>query len=331
MKTQLVTLALALSLGPGIFAREQPANPDLKQLSRIAVSEDERAAAKAVRELRARGEEGLKALLEEHSAGIQQDIPGATMEPQAWQRLRNALDQVAQQKDCHASQLFWFTDFEEAMSHSAKSGKPILSLRLLGELDEEYSCANSRFFRTTLYSNPKVSQYLKQNFVLHWKSVRPVPRVTIDFGDGRTIQRTVTGNSIHYILAADGTPIDALPGLYSARLFLEELEAAQQAAQKFQVLSKRDRGEFLKAYHQDRLTLLQTAFERDSNRLSAQPADLPRANLPNGNVNAPDARRAAAMAYSKSGVERSLLQATLTEVSMPSGSLEVQMNDPIWS
>ncbi len=55
--------------------------------------------------------------------------------------------------------------------------------------------------------------------MLHWQSVRPVPRVTIDFGDGRKLERTLTGNSAHYVLASDGTPLDVLPGLYSPLAF----------------------------------------------------------------------------------------------------------------
>jgi hypothetical protein len=71
-------------------------------------------------------------------------------------------------------------------------GKPILSLRLLGKLTDEFSCANSRFFRTVLYPNDEVSAVLRDRFVLHWRSVRPVPTVTIDFGDGRKLERTLT-------------------------------------------------------------------------------------------------------------------------------------------
>ena len=73
---------------------------------------------------------------------------------------------------------------------------------MLGKLTDEFSCANSRFFRTSLYSNKEISNYLRDNFVLHWQSVRPVPRVTIDFGDGRKLERTLTGNSAHYVLTA---------------------------------------------------------------------------------------------------------------------------------
>ena len=94
---------------------------------------------------------------------------------------------------------------------------------MLGKLTDEYSCANSRFFRTALYSNKDISEFLRTNFVLHWQSVRPVPRVTIDFGDGRKLERTLTGNSAHYVLASDGTPLDVLPGLYSPLAFRQWL------------------------------------------------------------------------------------------------------------
>jgi hypothetical protein len=148
-----------------------------------------------------------------------------------WQALRTALDAVAQQRDCHASRLYWFTDLEQAKAASHASGKPILSLRLLGKLNEELSCANSRFFRTTLYANAKVSQYLRDHFILHWKSVRPAPHLTIDFGDGRKIERTITGNSIHYVLDEAGKLDRCLPGLYAGSLS-EGLARAEQAAQK---------------------------------------------------------------------------------------------------
>src|SRR5262249_11081464 len=112
---------------------------------------------------------------------------------QVWQRLRLALDEVSGQRDCHASRLFWYTDLEQAKRAAKQEGKPILSLRLLGKLTDEYSCANSRFFRTTPYSNAEISKALGDRFILHWKSVRPVPKVTIDFGDGRKLERTLTG------------------------------------------------------------------------------------------------------------------------------------------
>lgn len=70
---------------------------------------------------------------------------------------------------------------------------------------------------------------MSENYVLHWKSVRPAPKVTIDFGDGRKIERTLTGNSIHYVLDGNGQIIDALPGLYSPQAFLKFLTDAKAA------------------------------------------------------------------------------------------------------
>jgi hypothetical protein len=134
------------------------------------------------------------------------------------------LDRVCAQKDCHASRLYWYTDLEEAKAAARASGRPILSLYMLGRLDEELSCANSRFFRVMLYSDPAIATVLRDRYVLYWHSVRPVPRVTIDMGDGRTIRQTITGNSVHYLLDADGQVLDALPGLHSPAAFLAQLE-----------------------------------------------------------------------------------------------------------
>lgn len=134
------------------------------------------------------------------------------------------LDRVCAQKDCHTSRLLWYTDLGEAQEAARALGRPILSLHLLGRLDEELSCANSRFFRVMLYSDPAIASVLRDRFVLHWHSVRPVPRVTIDMGDGRKIQQTITGNSAHYLLDENGQVLDALPGLHSPRAFRAQLE-----------------------------------------------------------------------------------------------------------
>lgn len=154
------------------------------------------------------------------------DSSGAVIPSSA---LRIALDELCQQRDCYASRLYWYTDIEQAKAAARTSGKPILSLRLLGRLDQDLSCANSRFFRVALYPNVEISKLLQDRFVLHWQSVRPVPKVTIDFGDGRKLERTITGNSIHYILDASGRPIDAIPGLYSPKAFLRQLQQAEIA------------------------------------------------------------------------------------------------------
>ena len=121
----------------------------------------------------------------------------------------------------------WFTDLGAAVAHARRAHKPILSLRLLGRLDEELSCANSRFFKKHLYPDPQIHRALRDDFVLHWESVRPVPIVTIDFGDGRRVERTLTGNSCHLVLDMRGRPVDVLPGLFSREVFLGLLAQAR--------------------------------------------------------------------------------------------------------
>jgi hypothetical protein len=101
-----------------------------------------------------------------HSIAINQQISDPLSPNTAeWQRLSDALDAVSQQKNSYLSGLYWYTDFGEAKAAAKKSGKPILSLRLLGKLSQEFSCANSRFFRTILYSNASISKTLREDFI----------------------------------------------------------------------------------------------------------------------------------------------------------------------
>lgn len=142
------------------------------------------------------------------------------------------VDKFAGQRYATVSRLYWYTDLEEAKAAAHEQQQPILHLRMLGRLDEDLSCANSRFFRTTLYANQVISQFLRDNFVLYWSSERPVPRVTIDFGDGRKIERTTTGNSAHYVMDERGNVLDVLPGLYAPQVFRSELEKSLALAKR---------------------------------------------------------------------------------------------------
>jgi hypothetical protein len=196
----------------------------------------------SVASLRAQGPEGLAIALAEYD-GL---APGEAKEQQA-----AIVDAVAAQRYATSSRLYWFTDLSEARADAERSGRPILSLRLLGRLDEDYSCANSRMFRTVLYANQEVSSYLRDNFTLHWSSEREVPKLTVDFGGGRVMKSTIAGNSAHYILDSAGRPIDVIPGLYSPRAFVEALEPGRRLAIALE--SSKTRSEDLLAYHQGQL------------------------------------------------------------------------------
>ncbi|HJL15178.1 MAG TPA: hypothetical protein RMH99_05955 [Sandaracinaceae bacterium LLY-WYZ-13_1] len=198
-------------------------------LARAAVDGDPRERTRAVEALRARGPAGHAALMRVHAGAVEALRRAPDRDDPRVARLRRALDRVSGQRDGHASGLYWHTDLDAARREAARTGKPILSLRLLGRLDEELSCANSRYFRVVLYSNPRVAARLRDAFVLHWSSERPAPRITIDMGDGRRIVRTITGNSVHYVLDAAGRPVDTLVGLYSPVGFTRALDEALEA------------------------------------------------------------------------------------------------------
>lgn len=227
---------------------------DLESLAKKTISNNPDEVAKAIAELRQSKNNGLETLLKVFAPDIEKHLSGISPEQEPnWKKISQAIDTVSQQKDAHSSKLYWYTDFNQAQEAAKRSGKPILSLRLLGNLIDDLSCANSRFFRTILYPNKEISEYLQQNYILHWKSVRPAPKMTIDFGDGRKLERTITGNSIHYILDSEGNLVDALPGLHSPKAFLFWLNRSLIFA-KQSFIGPNKEGlllDYLRQYHRD--------------------------------------------------------------------------------
>ena len=214
MQTKLPAfLSLIIILSISIFA-----NNNAENLAKQATSNDSSQSQIAIKSLREMNQKGLDTLFDVYKTEIKTYTKTGNKTAE-WQKISNAIDNVAMQKDAYSSRLYWHTDIEKAKSEAQQTNKTILTLRLLGNLNEEYSCANSRFFRSILYSNKKIAKELRENYILHWQSVRPAPKVTIDFGDGRQIVRTITGNSIHYILDKNGNVIEAIPGLYNPSNF----------------------------------------------------------------------------------------------------------------
>ncbi len=74
-----------------------------------------------------------------------------------------------------------------------------------------------------MLSDTRFISLVNERFIPCWESVRPVPKITIDLGDGRVIRRTLTGNTILSVLTADGRMVDALPGIYTPEDFLSEI------------------------------------------------------------------------------------------------------------
>lgn len=77
-----------------------------------------------------------------------------------------------------------------------------------------------------LFSHPGISDYIRTHFAAAWQSVRPVPRATIDFGNGHTLVRTMNGNVATYLCDPQGRVLDIIPGILDPELYLAQLRAA---------------------------------------------------------------------------------------------------------
>ncbi len=302
------------------------ATTSLEVLAQKAISKRASESAPAIAELRSMGPAGLEALIRSHTTEIDRYTDGPFTPPTAdWHRLSSAIDSVSQQRDSYLSGLYWYTDLEQARDEARSTGKPILSLRLLGKLSEEYSCANSRFFRAILYSNAEVSALLRERFVLHWKSVRPAPRVTIDFGDGRKLERTLTGNSIHYIIDSEGRVIDALPGLYGPVAFRRALNNARDTFVKLHGLNDSARSPVLDDYHRTSIRRITDDWLADVRSVGGKvPAHLIRRSP---TPDAPRALEAAPLAVTKMVTEVSILRA----ITRDAEALGAVTDDETWT
>jgi hypothetical protein len=308
---------LALGAAAALAAHGAKADPGLVALAGRAASGD----LDAARALHARGPAGLSALVD---AGV--SAAGREETPE----YRHALDLVCAQVECSSSHLFWYTDFDAARRAAEVSGRPIVVLRLLGRLDEELSCANSRYFRLLLYSDPRISGWMRDRAVLYWSSERPVPKVTVDFGDGRKLVGTITGNSIHYLLDAHGRLVDAMPGLVTPDRFLAWLQSAGDLAVSWSRLDDRamvaaSRVEHARRSRQvlDELTgeLVEHGWSR-ANALEAlgEPEEAARSDSNGG----PTAAAAARLAVSKGVGERPILTALGSTPWAPAPSPAIQ-------
>jgi len=302
---------------------------ELAELAELAVSGDEGTRGEAIAALRRAGPAGLDAFIGVHQAALASPLPAvrrtgcrlgmlakaglgecsdpaptSATGPADSAALDTALDAICRQHGCRHTQLYWYTELDAALAAARTSGKPVLSLRLLGQLDEPLSCANSRFFRTILY--PAVAPWLRERFILHWSSERPVPVVTVDYGDGRQLTRTITGNSVHYVLDADGRPVDALPGLLAPPVFRRLLERSAALALAARGREGRERAILLSEHHAQRLADLDVAWGAELRAVGENPSTRPPAGPLRGAA-PPDVAAINVMAVGKSGVEMPLL------------------------
>jgi hypothetical protein len=102
-----------------------------------------------------------------------------------------------------------------------------------------------------LFSQECVADFINQSFEPVWQSVRPVPIVRIDFGNGNILTRTLHGNILTSICTPDGFVVDALPGIYREAEYLAQLELLCAVARKAQAITveHKVRENLVRAYH----------------------------------------------------------------------------------
>lgn len=100
-----------------------------------------------------------------------------------------------------------------------------------------------------LFSQKTVADYMSANFECAWQELRPVPQVFIDFGNGRTLRRTLEGNVATWITDAKGRALDVVPALYTPVTYRKRLADALQMARRLAGLDGDARRSELAAYH----------------------------------------------------------------------------------
>src|SRR5688572_12549860 len=132
------------------FAAAGPRVAVPEQLVQELVSDDAGVRAAVIAKLRKAGPEAIEPLFdlrEKVLAEVAADrlAGGGKVESGIQDRLTRieaAIDEVAAQRYACHSRLYWYTDLNQAKQVAAKEKKPILSLRMLGNLNEDFSCAN---------------------------------------------------------------------------------------------------------------------------------------------------------------------------------------------
>ncbi|HEY9868846.1 MAG TPA: hypothetical protein V6D08_06750 [Candidatus Obscuribacterales bacterium] len=100
-----------------------------------------------------------------------------------------------------------------------------------------------------LFSDSNIARFISENFEPVWESVRPVPTVRIDFGNGRVVTRTLHGNIATYICSADGQVLDILPGIYDPATYADQLQQLSLLAKFVANYAPGSRGTVLASYH----------------------------------------------------------------------------------
>ena len=107
-----------------------------------------------------------------------------------------------------------------------------------------------------LFSRDDVAAFVNRYFEPVWESVRPVPLVRIDFGNGNVLTRTLHGNIATYVCSADGQVLDLLAGIYTPAVYLQRLQQFRLLANYVDQEGNAKRAERLRDYHKGQLAAM---------------------------------------------------------------------------
>ena len=107
-----------------------------------------------------------------------------------------------------------------------------------------------------MFSRDDVANFINRNFEPVWQSVRPVPIVRIDFGNGTVLTRTLHGNIATYVCSPDGQVLDLLAGIYEPATYLQRLNQLRLLANFVDQQGVAKRAERLRDYHKGQLEAL---------------------------------------------------------------------------
>lgn len=114
-----------------------------------------------------------------------------------------------------------------------------------------------------MFSQERVADFINQSFEPVWESVRPVPIVRIDFGNGNVLTRTLHGNILTSVCLPSGLLVDALPGIYRVEEYLAQLNLLGAVAKNAQTSPEARRDALVRAYHRGQVQVLKKNVQPD--------------------------------------------------------------------
>ncbi|MFK7767519.1 MAG: hypothetical protein AB8B55_09890 [Mariniblastus sp.] len=117
-----------------------------------------------------------------------------------------------------------------------------------------------------LFSNDEIAAFINENFEPCWKSVRKVPTVSIDFGNGVKLKRTLHGNIAAYVCDSKGSVIDVLPGVYDPVAYKKQLEDLKLVSEYVSVHGVILESKWL-GYHKTRVSTIGSGEEFEVKRM----------------------------------------------------------------